>query len=211
MDTLDNRQLEWSIAERPYPGERLSGDKHLIVETRTGWLLAVVDGLGHGPQAAAVSRSFVDILAKNSELELVRLLQVCHAALQSTRGSACAIVSIDYQSCLLKWIGVGNVEAVVRHKQNGNVSNEYITMRGGIIGYRLPELQPSSLNLADGDVLAMATDGIDSDFVELLEMDLSPGLLASTILERYAKPTDDALVLVARYRIPAGQERGGVL
>jgi len=43
------------------------------------------------------------------------------------------------------------------------------------------------------------TDGVRSDFVEGLTVGESPQRSADRILGQYAKRTDDALVLVARY------------
>ena len=86
------------------------------------------------------------------------------------------------------------------------MASDYITLRGGIVGYRLPELQPSFLRLLDGDILALATDGIAGDFVHAITPLHSPEVLAGYILDHYAKPTDDALVLVARWRFPSPQQ-----
>lgn len=78
---------------------------------------------------------------------------------------------------------------------------EYVTLRGGVFGYRLPELHLSHLRLLDGDILALATDGIAGDFVESLAAAHSPEVLAGRILNSYAKPLDDALVLIARWQV----------
>jgi hypothetical protein len=47
--------------------------------------------------------------------------------------------------------------------------------------------------------LVLATDGIRSDYAEGLAVGESPQKAADRILAQYHKPTDDALVLVARY------------
>jgi len=61
--------------------------------------------------------------------------------------------------------------------------------------------------LAHGDTLIVATDGIDEQFADQLPQDLTPQPLAEHIFAHYAKSTDDALVLVARYGV-AADERG---
>jgi hypothetical protein len=206
MGAAGNGELDWSVAMRAFPGEALSGDSHLVARTATGWLLAVADGLGHGPKAAAAGRAFTEVLERHIEEQPVTLLRLCHEALRTTRGSAGAVVTIDRSRSLLSWVGVGNVEGVVRHVDPAVSASEYITMRGGIVGYRLPELQPSFLRLLDGDTLALATDGINGDFVQAISSRYQPDVLAGYILEHYAKTTDDALVLVARWRLPATQQ-----
>ena len=204
MDTACNKngQLEWYIATRPFPGEEHCGDSHLVAETTTGWLLAVADGLGHGPEAAVASRSLMEVVRRHIEEPPDRLLRLCHEALKNPRGSAATVVSIDRKRCLLSWAGVGNVEGVIRHA-NPALPREYITMRGGIVGARIPGLQTSFLQLQDGDILVLATDGIDCRFVQVMGLPHPPDKLADYILERYAKPHDDALVLVARYLFTA--------
>ena len=47
--------LEWGAAGRPMPGEMVSGDQYVVWPLPDGVLLAVVDGLGHGPAAAAAA------------------------------------------------------------------------------------------------------------------------------------------------------------
>lgn len=198
-----NGELDWGVATRALPGEVRSGDGHFVAETTSGWLLAVADGLGHGPEAAVASTAFVEVLQRHIEEPPVALIRLCHEALKKTRGSAATVVTIDRRRCLLSWAGVGNVEGVIRHAHPAVSHTEYITMRGGIVGYRIPGLHPSTLQLLDGDTLVLATDGIHGDFVRAIGLSHPPEKLAGYILEHFAKPTDDALVLVARWRFPS--------
>ena len=200
MTAAEAQELDWAMATRALPGQIVNGDHHLVVKTTTGWLLAVADGLGHGPQAAAASNIFIEILNHHFDETPVNLVRLSHEALIGTRGIACTIMSIDSQQHLLSWVGVGNVEGVIRHQDPVAEPTNYVTMRGGVVGYRLPALQPSYLQLLDGDILALATDGIASNFVNVISANHSLELLANRILNSYAKSIDDALVLVARWR-----------
>src|ERR1051326_238301 len=58
--------LDWAVASAPLEGEPESGDLHLVKGISTGLLLAVVDGLGHGVEAAAVARRAVETLAAST-------------------------------------------------------------------------------------------------------------------------------------------------
>lgn len=208
MSDADYKDLDWSVATRAFPGESQSGDHYIVTRTSTGWLLAVADGLGHGPQASAAGRIFTEVVGRHIEEQPVALIRLCHEALRATRGSAGAVVTIDRSRSLLSWVGVGNVEGVLRHADPVVSASDYITMRGGIVGYRLPDLQPAFLRLRDGDTLALATDGIHGDFVQAITTRQRPDVLAGNILNRYAKATDDALVLVARWSLPSAQQGG---
>jgi serine/threonine protein phosphatase PrpC len=199
--------LEWAVAERPLPGEHRSGDDHLVATTTTGWLLAVADGLGHGRDAAVASDACVAILARNPDAPVIELVHECHERLRSTRGIALALASVDRRRGLLCWVGVGNVEGVVRHIDSDIARSDYITMRGGIVGYRLPTLSTSSLELRDGDTLVLATDGIGDGFVHGIVPHHPPKAIATNTLAAYAKPSDDALVLVARWHADADEHQ----
>jgi serine/threonine-protein kinase RsbT len=63
----------------------------------------------------------------------------------------------------------------------------------------MPGLRLTSLCVERGDTLVLASDGLRSDFARGLWAEDSPEQLASGILARSAKGTDDACVLVARY------------
>jgi serine/threonine protein phosphatase PrpC len=76
--------------------------------------------------------------------------------------------------------------------------------RGGIVGSELPRPNLQVLPVAPGDTLIFATDGIRDGFAEGLPSDATPQQQADHILGGYGKGTDDALVLVARYRGGAG-------
>ncbi len=67
------------------------------------------------------------------------------------------------------------------------------------MGDQLPRLTASIIPVKRNDVLIFATDGIQSAFPEVLNLYDSPQQIADNILERYARRTDDALVLVARF------------
>jgi negative regulator of sigma-B (phosphoserine phosphatase) len=72
---------------------------------------------------------------------------------------------------------------------------------GGVVGYRLPALKPATLALHPGDTLMLATDGLRADALEALcEHSAGAQEQADSLLASYARETDDALVLIARYR-----------
>jgi hypothetical protein len=59
-------------------------------------------------------------------------------------------------------------------------------------------LHPSVLAIGPGDVLVLATDGIGGYSLDGLGLSGQPTSIAEGILARFARETDDALVLVAR-------------
>jgi hypothetical protein len=199
METL----VDWGAAFRALGGEKISGDLYVVEVSEDGFLIAAIDGLGHGPQAAAAARIAAATLRANARDSAIWLLNRCHQELKQTRGVAMSMASYTKQLNALWWLGVGNVEGVrLRVGENAEVSTESIPLRGGVVGYQLPPVRPSLSSLRPLDTLIFATDGVQSGFIKGLtakELSVQPQQLADYLLAAYGKGTDDALVLVVRY------------
>ena len=185
-----------AVASRPYPGETVSGDAWQVDWHGSVCRIALVDGLGHGPQAAAAALAAVAALAAEPALSPVDAVHCCHNALAETRGAALLVASIDASRGQLIVAGAGNVEA--RLYQDGG-AKQLMTDRG-IVGSVLPRLRPVEMALAPGWLLLMHTDGIKRRFdaQSQLEATSDGDGLARAILAEWARATDDATVLVAQ-------------
>lgn len=192
---------EYAVASRAMAGERQSGDAALVCASGEGVLVAVVDGLGHGEEAAAAARVAIGTLQQQAGLPLALLFQCCHESLQATRGAAMALAMLETSTATLTWSGVGNVEGIlVRPAPRGPSRKLYLTNRGGVVGYCLPPILPCVSRIRPGDLLIFATDGIDEGFTTADIPRGPPERVARAILDRHGKATDDALVLVLRWR-----------
>lgn len=192
--------IEWGVAARALPGECESGDNHVVAPFAEGVLIAVMDGLGHGPEAAEAAGIAAATLCLEPHDTVTNLMQRCHAALRKTRGAVLTIASIDAVTNVMTWLAVGNVEALLyRAARSGRPERESILHRGGVVGYQMPVLRAPMLSIARGDTLIFTTDGISSDFSPESPLEGHPQRIADAILDRYGKQSDDALVLVARY------------
>jgi len=187
------------VVERALPGSAISGDRHLVIPIAGGILFAVLDGLGHGEEAAAAARIAQSILVRHSEEPLPILINRCHGSLLKSRGFVMTLATMRWLESELTWLGVGDIAGVLLRRGPANGSLHCLAARGGVVGYALPELRPSVLALAEGDSVILATDGIAAGFAENLPQNYAPQELADHILRRHFKGTDDALVLVARY------------
>ena len=199
METL----IVWGVALRALKGQKVSGDLYLVESSEEGFLIAAIDGLGHGPQAAAAAQIAATTLRTNARDSAVQLLNRCHEELKQTRGVAMSLASFNKPLNSLWWVGVGNVEGVRLHlDENGKLSSESIPLRGGVVGYQLPPLRPSLSRIEPHDTIIFATDGIQSGFIKGLtakSLSEQPQQLADHLLAAYDKGTDDSLVLVVRY------------
>ena len=210
MEKIKGLPLDCGIAAQTLPGQRESGDKHVIIQSSHGALVAVIDGLGHGEDAAAAARIAAETLQENDSLSVIPLFRMCHQKLRDTRGVVMSIATFDPIESTVTWLGVGNVEGVLLHRDShGTVSQELLSLRGGVVGDRLPNLIASILPVSRGDTLVFATDGIRNDFVSGMTVGDSVQRTAENILAHHARGTDDALVLVVRYSGPQKEAARG--
>jgi len=192
--------IDWGVATLALAGEAESGDLHLVKPVGRGVLVAAVDGLGHGVEAAAAARTAVTTLDRHADEFLIPVVRKCHEALIGTRGVVMSLAYLDGAKRTLTWLGIGNVEGVLMHPDaRARRARGSLVTRGGIVGSELPSLRADVQAVAPGDLLIFATDGIRGGFAEGLPRDATPQQLADHILARHGKGTDDALVLVARY------------
>lgn len=200
-DEGDPRSLvDVGAASAALPGELVSGDVHLAETFPGGALVAAVDGLGHGGEAAQAAIRAVSVLEEQPEAPLPTLFERCHARLARTRGVAMSLASFSAAQGEMSWLGVGNVEGTLVRAGGGTAAPvESIMLLGGVVGYQLPRLRPSTAQVAPGDTLILATDGIGSGFRHGLDPAGTPQALADRILAEHSKRNDDALVVVARY------------
>ncbi|MGH6887432.1 MAG: SpoIIE family protein phosphatase [Geminicoccales bacterium] len=192
--------LEWGVAAAPLPGETECGDLHVVQAFAGGVLVAVIDAIGHGAEAARIARLAAGVFERHPAKPVRALMQRCHERLRGSRGAAISIASFDDRAGTMAWLGVGNVRGVVvRADAAARCRRDSLLVRGGMVGDHLPELELSSIPVERGDLLIMATDGIASDLREALPGELEPQGLAERIERGSARTSDDALVLVARH------------
>jgi serine phosphatase RsbU (regulator of sigma subunit) len=195
--------LDWGVGARALARETESGDAYTVVSHPAGMLVAVIDGLGHGAEAAAAARLAVAKLERNARDPVVDLLSACHEELRRTRGAVLSLASFHGGLGTVTWGGIGNVEGMLfRADRTARPARETLVLRGGVVGYQMPPLRAATLPVFAGDMLVFATDGIASSFGEVPPIGRAPQEAADEILRRCAKHTDDALVLVARYLGP---------
>jgi serine phosphatase RsbU (regulator of sigma subunit) len=191
--------IEYGVARLALPGQKESGDQHVVSCSQSGVLLAAVDGIGHGQEAANAAKAATSILKAGINEPVISLVGHCHEKLRSTRGVVMSLASIDIPHSLMTWLGVGNVKAVLmRADAKPENGLETLLLRGGVVGDQLPPLQATVLPISRGDTVYFVTDGVRSDFADSLTARENPQRAADRILEQFQNGNDDALVLVAR-------------
>lgn len=156
-------------------------------------LLAIVDGLGHGLDAAIAAQATVDLLTAHPALPLATHIEGLQSRLSSTRGVALGLVRIA--GTQLQHVAIGNTRAV--HLRGDTVTR--LPSQNGIVGGgRLLKVTENRLQLTPGDWLLLFTDGIDERVhlpVRLPEWQRDPDLLCRHLIARWHAGNDDAGVL----------------
>jgi negative regulator of sigma-B (phosphoserine phosphatase) len=196
------RRREVGIYGRPHAEERVSGDHASICRPDDGGtlVLAVSDGLGHGPPAREASYVAMSAVYAHANESPDGVLRACERALGGTRGVVMAVSRIDEGSGSMQAASIGNVELQVCRPRDARRFGGSSAIVGGK-GNRPVKPRTETVTLAPDDLVILSTDGISSKLS--IEQDLAllrehPIVIAQRIMERFGKTTDDALVLVAR-------------
>lgn len=189
-------EIAYGSARRPLPGQHRCGDRAVVAPAQGGTMLAVIDGLGHGPEAAHAADTAADSLlaGAGAGTPTLELMRDCHRALRRTRGAAVAVAMVAAAN--LEWLSVGNVSGALVSRASRAVNR--LPNRGGIVGLRLPRLQSAVASFEAGDLLVGYTDGMADTVVADVFPTADLPALATSLLDRHAQERDDALVLVAR-------------
>ena len=195
--------VDCGVAKFVLPEEDECGDRHLISSHKNGVLIAAIDGIGHGREAANAAKTAISVLKERASDPITSLVERCHQRLRKMRGVVLSLASIHASDGVMTWLGVGNVQGVLMraHSAQGN-AQEPLLLRAGVVGCQLPLLQPTVLPIARGDTVYFATDGVHRAFSETLTALENPQKAADRILRQFQSGKDDALVLVTRLILP---------
>ncbi len=174
----------------PHEGENHNGDAAIVRIDGASALIAVIDALGHGRQAAIAADAAVEVL--NSvpvRSPVVGLLEDVHQALRGTRGAAATVCRIEGST--LEGCGVGNVEV----KSLG--ANVPALLSPGILGAKVRKFRLFTCELDVSTRIVMYSDGLGlASELDIIRA-LSPADACRTLMDEFRSPRDDATVLVA--------------
>jgi len=189
----DRERIGIGAVVEPYPGERVCGD---------GWAYAggtvlVVDGSGHGEQAARASAVAIDTFLADPDRDCVGLVEAIHRALGPTRGAAVAVARVDRKEQVVRFVGIGNIvgamvaEGQLRHMVSHN----------GTAGHIAPRIREFVYPFTGEPTLILHSDGMSGrwnlgSFPGLLAA--HPALIAGVLFREYRRERDDCSVVVLR-------------
>jgi phosphoserine phosphatase RsbX len=195
-------RVESGIYIRPCDGETLSGDVAFVQPHGDGLFAAVIDALGHGPDAHRIGVQLITDLSgwlPNSNPPTPEgAIMALHESARGTRGAAAAVAWLNTQT-LKGWVaGVGNV----RCRLFGAVTKTF-EFGQGVLGQSVRTPRPVSLALQPTDVVILFSDGVAGRFrrddYPSLGLDPAPAI-ALNVVRRFGKGMDDASCVVMRCR-----------
>jgi len=119
------------------PGESACGDSWSVDLHPGRSKVMVVDGLGHGPDAAEAARLAIRAFNSHVRETPTRIIERMHDALRSSRGAAVAVAEIDAESGSIQYAGVGNISGAV---VSGSETKSMIS-HSGTVGHQLHKVQ----------------------------------------------------------------------
>ncbi len=174
-------------AMRPKTGENVCGDGYVVRWLNDGALIAVIDGLGHGPEAAAAAGAACSYVEAHQDESLGSLMRGLHRAIAHTRGAAVALVRIRPDAGEMIHTAVGNVEVV------GLFQEEVRPLFApGIVGYNMRRVVERSFRIHGGDVFVIHTDGVSQRLNLERYRHLEAQALAEAVLGHWGYGHDDA-------------------
>ena len=191
--------MKQGIATRSKIGESACGDAYLIENLDDRTVVCVVDGAGHGENAAVASQKAIVLLKQNLKLEPEDMIKMCHKELINTRGAVIGIAVIHEKENTLSYIGVGNISAVLVRDIASQTESRHLTSLSGIMGYNLRTVKTFRYPYRTGDILTMFSDGISSrvdipSYLSSSKDDLQD--IANLILREHGKNEDDATIVM---------------
>jgi hypothetical protein len=198
-DARTHRLLDTGVVCVPIDGETACGDGWSVRQDDEHASVLLVDGLGHGPNAAEAADTASVVFGASAGRTPKETVALVHEALRATRGAAVVVAEIRRgdEGASVRLCGVGNtVSAVI-----GSRGTRALPSMNGTAGLNVPAMQEFTQPLDASDLLVMHTDGITTRW----RLDAYPGLRAhdpavvAGVLHRdFSRGRDDATVLALR-------------
>lgn len=181
----------------PKSGEEAVGDGWLLRESGNYRTILLIDGLGHGPNAAHAARVATDAFAKHAAAAPGPLMQICHAALVSTRGAAGAAARVDPEKKQGTFAGIGNISCRIESARE----RRQLVSHSGTLGHVMRRVQEFEFDFPTGALLILHSDGLathwaSTDYPGLIAK--HAGLIAGVLYRDHDRGRDDVTVVVLK-------------
>jgi anti-sigma regulatory factor (Ser/Thr protein kinase) len=181
----------------PYPGETVCGDNWIWQDTASGRTIMLVDGSGHGIEAARAADAAMRSFAQNADAACADLVERIHGALAPTRGGALAVARIDTAAQVVRFVGVGNISGVLVNAGKAR----HMVSHNGTAGHVAPRIREFTYEFTGDPLVILHSDGLTSrwDLASYPGLAVQhPALIAGVLLRDHRRGRDDASVVAMR-------------
>lgn len=189
--------MEFGMVCLPMPGQEVSGDGWGVERIQEKSTCVLVDGLGHGPDAAIAAQAALSVLKEHRDKAPAEIMERAHGALRSTRGAAVAVAEIESEQNSLRFCGVGNIVAAII----SDAKTRHLVSHNGIVGQEARKITEFRYTWSPESLLIMHSDGLTSRWDLLMYPALiqrHPSLIAGVLYRDFSRGRDDMTVLVAK-------------
>lgn len=185
----------WAV-QVPKPGEEVCGDGWGWHEDSAGRTVFVVDGLGHGTEAALAANAALAVFHRCAGSTPSDIIEAVHQGIRHTRGGAVAAARIDWASATVTYAGLGNIAGSLLLPSG---QTRRMVSLNGTAGHNARKVQSFEYPCPDNALLVMHSDGIGTAWSGDRYADLlwrHPMLLAGALYRDFSRGRDDATVVV---------------
>jgi len=180
-----------------YPGEPVSGDNWSWRDTARGRTIMLIDGSGHGVEAARAADLAVRTFEENAAADCEDLVERIHRALAPTRGGALAVARIDPAARTVRFVGLGNISAMMVDAGRAR----HMVSHNGTAGHIAPRIREFTYDYAADPLVILHSDGLTArwDFAAYPGLAAQhPAIVAGVLLRDHRRGRDDASVVAMR-------------
>jgi anti-sigma regulatory factor (Ser/Thr protein kinase) len=179
------------------PGEQVCGDGWAFALDGDRTALLMVDGLGHGPDAAEAAAVAIEAFKLDPFAAPRDVVARTHQALRRTRGAAMMALQADVGTDTVRSSGAGNIVA----RLVSGVSDRTLLSQHGTAGITIRTPEETSTPWPPHALLVAFSDGIETRWKAETIMPVlgrDPTLAAALLARDHCRGRDDATVAVLR-------------
>jgi anti-sigma regulatory factor (Ser/Thr protein kinase) len=181
----------------PYPGETVCGDAWSFIASAAGPTMLLADGSGHGVEAARAADIGLRSFADNANASCEAIVEAIHLALGATRGAAVAVARIDAAARVVRFVGVGNIGALLVHRDG----TRHLVSHNGTAGHLAPRIREFTYEFSANPLVILFSDGVATRWDLASYPGLAsqhPSLITGILLRDHRRGRDDASVVAMR-------------
>jgi anti-sigma regulatory factor (Ser/Thr protein kinase) len=182
---------------RAYPGQNVCGDQILALPLEDGYLLAIIDATGHGPEAHKMALKIIAAIKILATPDLSGMMSKLYELAKGTIGASVGLAFFNIHKHTIHYAAIGNTSLVVFNDRKWRGVS-----RDGMLGQRLPSFSEQYTTFNPGDMAIMFTDGLSESLISNEAHKLhyqDANTIAYRLVDTLGKPYDDSSCLVLKW------------